>query len=143
MTKPIEGADYVVRQVDFGDATIPGAVRPNDDDTYSIYINSRTSQETQRKTLDHEVAHIAGDDFHNNKPIREIEHKPEAKKPHSRSRGTIDALERVRVQSLIRQAWGDDHIHIFDAEDASLEDLEEALAWLKILHDGEHSLDWS
>ena len=143
MTKPIEGADYFVRVVDLTD-TVDAAVRPNDDGTYSVYINTRASSAAQYAAMDHELQHIVKDDFNNEKPISEIEHRQpkKQKKPHE-NRRAVDPQERARVQSLIRQAWTDDHIRIIDAEDAMLEDLEETLAWLKSQNDNECSLDWS
>jgi len=144
MTIPIEGADYFVRAVDLKDDSINAAVRPNDDGTYSVYLNTRASSEAQHAAMDHELEHISEDDFNNEKPISEIENRQlkKQKKPRE-NRSALDPQERARVQSLIRQAWTDDHIRIIDAEDATLEDLEEMLAWLKSQHDSEYSFDWS
>lgn len=69
----IEGSDYVVRVIDFPDATIGGAVIAGDDDFYNVYINARRSWESQAVSLMHELRHIAEDDFYNGKPISEIE----------------------------------------------------------------------
>ena len=144
MTKPIEGADYFVRAVDLKDDSINAAVRPNDDGTYSVYLNTRASSEAQHAAMDHELEHMCEDDFNNEKPISEIENRqPKKQKKPRENRSDLDPQERVRVQSLIRQAWTDDHIRIIDAEDATLEDLEETLAWLKSQHDSEYSFDWS
>lgn len=69
----IEFSDYVVRVIDFPDATIGGAVVVGDDDFYNVYINARRSLESQAASLQHELRHIAEDDFYNGKPIGEIE----------------------------------------------------------------------
>ena len=68
----IPDCDYVVREValPYG---VNGVVTPNDDTTFSIYINSRLSEDQKRKALDHEVKHIENDDFYNGLPIEEIE----------------------------------------------------------------------
>ena len=63
-TKPIEDADYFVRVVDFHNCAVSGAVLPNDDGTFSVYINNRVSRESQKKALRHEVAHIELDHFY-------------------------------------------------------------------------------
>lgn len=39
----------------------------------SIYLNARHSREKQKKSLRHALRHLAGDDFYNEKPIRQIE----------------------------------------------------------------------
>ena len=69
----IDGADYVVRMVDFPDATVGGAVMTCEDGTYNIYINTRRSREEQSKSFWHEINHIIQNDFYNKKSIYEIE----------------------------------------------------------------------
>lgn len=68
----IEGADYFVRVVDLP-PSVNGACTPNDDGTYSVYINGRNSAQKQKKSLAHEVKHITGEDFYNGKCIEDIE----------------------------------------------------------------------
>lgn len=69
----IENRDYFVRVVPFPVYTIGGMVTPNEDGTFSIFINARLSLERQRKALDHELKHLEDNDFYNGKPIYEIE----------------------------------------------------------------------
>lgn len=69
----IEGADYYVRVVDFPSAKLGGVVTPNDDGTYSVYINSRLDSKHQRRACDHELRHIKNGDLHGDKDIAEIE----------------------------------------------------------------------
>jgi len=68
----LEGADYFVRVVDLpygvGAQTVP-----NDDGTFSVYLNGRTSHDKQIDDYCHEYEHIEDDDFYNDKPIEEIE----------------------------------------------------------------------
>lgn len=74
MGKLIEGADYFVRVVDFpAGCGCDGAVTPNEDFTYSIYLDARTTAENRRRACQHELEHIEGDDFYNGKDIREVE----------------------------------------------------------------------
>lgn len=69
----IDGADFFVRVVKFPVTTPGGMVMPNDDGTYSIYLNSELNWERQVEAYRHEVGHIENDDFYNDKSIEEIE----------------------------------------------------------------------
>ena len=70
--KLIEGADYFVRVVDLP-VQIGGMVTPNDDGTFSIYLNARNTAERRAKSCAHEVGHIESDAFYNGKSIEEVE----------------------------------------------------------------------
>ena len=60
----IENADYFVRLVDFPvDSGCDGIVTPNDDSTFSIYLDARTTRERQLKACNHEIKHIEHNDF--------------------------------------------------------------------------------
>lgn len=69
----IEGSDYFVRLVQFPTYRCGGAVTPNDDGTFTIYINSLLSSERQRKALKHEIKHIKNGDFYSGISIEECE----------------------------------------------------------------------
>lgn len=69
----IENCDYFVRIIPFPVYTIGGMVMPNDDGTFSVYLNSRLSRERQKEALEHELDHIRNNDFYNGKPIQEVE----------------------------------------------------------------------
>lgn len=73
----VAGADYFVHWVPFPEdnGTDGGAVTPNDDGTFSILMDERLlwDMNKAKKTYDHEVDHIVGEDFYNGKPISEIE----------------------------------------------------------------------
>lgn len=64
--------DYFVHVVDLP-LPVGGMVTPNDDGTFSIYINAKHTDAEQLKSYDHEVDHIINDDFYSGKPIEEIE----------------------------------------------------------------------
>lgn len=70
--KLIEGEDFFVRVVDLP-VQIGGLVTPNDDGTFSVYINARNTADRQRQSFRHEVSHIENNDFYNEKPIEEVE----------------------------------------------------------------------
>ena len=69
----IEGADYYVRVVPFPISKVGGMVMPNDDGTYSVYLNARVDSIHQRRAGEHELDHIVNGDFYNNRPITEVE----------------------------------------------------------------------
>lgn len=69
----IENADYFVRFIPFPPGRITGAVVPNDDGTFSIYIDSNADDLHKRKALDHEIEHLKKDHFYCDKPIEVIE----------------------------------------------------------------------
>lgn len=72
----LAGADYFVRYIPFppDNGTKGGFVMPNDDGTFSIYLDERLmGQPCLVNAYDHEVKHIKDDDFYNGKPISDIE----------------------------------------------------------------------
>lgn len=69
----LDGSDFFVRVIDFPTCTCGGMVMPNDDGTFSVYINAKVSADQQRRAYRHEVNHIENDDFYNGKSIREAE----------------------------------------------------------------------
>lgn len=68
----IEGTDYFVRYKVMPRG-IYAYVRPNDDGTFSIYLDPRRSHDQQLADYRHELRHIANDDFYNGLPIDQIE----------------------------------------------------------------------
>ena len=66
--------DYFVRLVPLPEE-VGGVVAPNEDGTYSIYINAGHSPERQRKSYRHEVRHITDGDFYSDSPIEDVENK--------------------------------------------------------------------
>ena len=66
--------DFYVRLVDMP-PSIGGAICPNEDGTFSIYINARKSLKAQLAALQHEINHIIDDDFYSDLPIEVIESK--------------------------------------------------------------------
>lgn len=72
----IPGVDFFVRWIPFppNNGTDGGMVMPNDDGTFSIYLDERLMGSKKiKKTYDHERKHIEDEDFYNGKPISEIE----------------------------------------------------------------------
>ena len=60
-----------------------GVTVPNDDGTFSVYINALYDDETQRETLEHELEHLARDHFYADAPVarQEAEASGEASSP--------------------------------------------------------------
>ena len=52
---------------------VPGLVTPNDDGTFSIFLNDRHPDAWKLMAYIHEVKHIKNDDFYNNLPIQKVE----------------------------------------------------------------------
>lgn len=55
--------DHFVRLVELP-RTVRGVSVPNDDGTFSVYINSLCDDGTRRETLEHELVHLARDHFY-------------------------------------------------------------------------------
>lgn len=58
------------------DTKIPEQLIKNDDDSYTIFLNARLSQESRMKSYYHALQHINGNDFEkdNVQEIEEITH---------------------------------------------------------------------
>ena len=69
-------SDYFVRYIPLP-ITVQGATLPNDDGTFSIYINARLPFETQKHALAHEIQHIRDDHLYSTLPVPEIEKQAE------------------------------------------------------------------
>lgn len=66
--------DFIVREVPFP-YCVKSVVTPNNDGSFSIYINEKLSPDQKRKALEHEEDHILNDDFYNDLTIEEIERR--------------------------------------------------------------------
>lgn len=64
--------DYFVRLIDLP-PRVRGITVPNEDGTYSIYINARLSFPMQRDAYDHEVRHLVLNHLYTERPIEIIE----------------------------------------------------------------------
>ena len=69
---PIEGIDYFIYYMEMPPG-IYACVTPNDDCTFSVYLDPRRSKMQLKNDIDHELRHIAREDFYNNLPIHIIE----------------------------------------------------------------------
>ena len=65
---PIENCDYFIRYQKLP-PKIWAFIMPNDDGTFSIYLDPRRSREQQIEDYIHELKHILDDDFYNGLPI--------------------------------------------------------------------------
>lgn len=55
--------DYRVILVSFPNGKVHECITPNDDGSYTIFIDARLPQEGQKKRLLHALKHILGNDF--------------------------------------------------------------------------------
>ena len=60
--------DYYVRVIALP-PTVRGLTMPNDDGTFSIYLNSLCSESVRQEALEHELSHMARDHFYKGESI--------------------------------------------------------------------------
>lgn len=60
--------DHFVRVIELP-RSVRGVTVPNDDGTFSVYINSLYDDDTQRRTLEHELIHLGRDHFYKTGPL--------------------------------------------------------------------------
>ena len=65
--------EVFIRLIDFPTCACGGFVIPNDDGTYSVYLNSRLSRQQNVESMEHELLHIKKDDLYRNVPVQVIE----------------------------------------------------------------------
>lgn len=68
MCMPIENCDYFIRYMELP-PKIWAFVTPNNDGTFSVYLDPRRSREQQLEDFFHELNHILNDDMYNGLPI--------------------------------------------------------------------------
>ena len=68
----IDDCDVFVRIISMP-CRVRGIVIPNDDGTFSVYINERLDHVARHKAYEHELRHIAFDHFYDEKTIAEVE----------------------------------------------------------------------
>jgi len=68
----LEDADYFVRIVKLPKG-IKAMIIPNDDGTFSMYLDSRRTREQWIDDWTHEIWHLIRNDFYNSKPIWVVE----------------------------------------------------------------------
>lgn len=64
--------DYIIRYVDLP-ITVKGVTALDDNGFYNIHINARLSIEEQKRTIAHEIKHIARGDFFSCDSLEEVE----------------------------------------------------------------------
>ena len=70
--KLIEGIDYFIYYMNLP-PKIDAAVMPNEDATFSIFLDPRRDYCHRLKDLEHELNHIRNGDFYNGLPIQSVE----------------------------------------------------------------------
>ena len=73
MSLPMDEVDFFVRLIPFPRGKSHGATTPNEDGTYSVYIDENADRDTQLSAYWHEYEHLAYEDFDNGKDIHDIE----------------------------------------------------------------------
>ncbi len=108
--------DHFVRIVELP-RTVRGVTVPNDDGTFSVYINSLCDDGTRREVLEHELTHLARDHFYRDGPIA-VQEAEEAGRALPR---TAPAERRIRLYPSLRAL--EDYLRSIDALDRPLEEL--------------------
>lgn len=68
----IEGIDYFIYYRNMP-PKIYAFVTPNEDGTFSVYLDPRRSYRQRMNDLNHELRHIVNGDFYNGLPINSVE----------------------------------------------------------------------
>jgi len=68
--------DYYVRLVELP-RRVEGVTVPNNDGSFSVYINSLLTDEQRQKVLDHELEHIEKEHFYVDMPVTRMEKQAE------------------------------------------------------------------
>lgn len=55
--------DFRIQLINFPTTKIKACITPNEDGTYTIFVNAKLSQYQQAKAVRHELDHFYGDDF--------------------------------------------------------------------------------
>lgn len=105
----IENVDYFVHIVPFPPGRIDGAVTPNDDGTFSIYIDANADDPHRRAALEHELRHIEMDHFYCGKPLEVIEAEADGipcREDHSQSKesGWFSSWESAMLWAALSSA---------------------------------------
>ena len=78
---------------------IPGCVRHNSDDSYTIFIDATLGSDKQHEVFLHEMRHILGDDFNEN-DVQKIEMRNHMHNYYlDVSSGLFHDLKRLRIDS--------------------------------------------
>ena len=93
---------------------VRGVSVPNDDGTFSVYINALYDTDDQRRTLEHELTHLARDHFYRQEPIARQE---------AEARGALPppAEGRIRLYAGLRSLEA--YLRSIDALDTPIEQL--------------------
>jgi len=103
--------DHYVRVIELPPA-VRGVTLPNDDGSFSVYINALYDDETRRAALEHELEHLARDHFYRPGPVAAQE---------AEARGEIPAASGVRRYADLRAL--EDYLRSIGALDRPLEEL--------------------
>ena len=118
--------DYFVRVIELPHA-VRGVTVPNDDGTFSVYINAAYDTETQRSTLEHELTHLARDHFYNTAPIGVQEAEAGGKTPPAPPTPAAPAPDRrtIRLYPSLRALEA--YLRSIDALSTPIEELGQPL----------------
>lgn len=105
--------DYYVRVIELP-RSVRGVTVPNDDGTFSVYINALYDTLSRRDTLEHELAHLARDHFYKSDPIalQETEASGESAPP---------SVRQIRMYRSLREL--EDYLRSIGALESAIDKL--------------------
>ena len=105
--------DHFVRVIPLP-RNVRGVSVPNDDGSFSVYINALYGEAAQRRALEHELTHLARDHFYKPEPIAVQEAEAEGAAPQP-------TLRRIRLYRGLRAL--ETYLRSIDALDTPVDKL--------------------
>lgn len=116
--------DIFVRFVPFP-PRVRGLVEPNDDGTFSVYINSNLSYFMQQETYEHELRHIVLDHLYVEKDIEDIEAEAKGRtvteEPKPQKKRKKKQAHMIRCYGSLKEL--EEYLESIHALDKPIEDL--------------------
>lgn len=118
--------DHFVRVIDLP-LSVRGVTVPNDDGTFSVYINALYDTDIQRQTLEHELEHLARDHFYKQAPIARQEAEAAGGPAPDGAPPPPPRQEPPRIRCYRSLAALEAYLRSIDALDAPIEQLGQRL----------------
>ena len=112
--------DHYVRVVALP-PTVRGVTVPNEDGTFSVYINSLFDDEAQRGALEHELEHLARDHFYSDAPVAAQEAEASGRAPEQAGSPPPPRERMIPLYASLKDL--EEYLRRIGALDKPLEDL--------------------
>lgn len=94
--------DYFVRLVELP-RRVEGITVPNNDGSFSVYINSLLSSEQRQRVLTHELEHIEKEHFYIDIPVERMERQAEGEHVNSALHPPAGKIAHFRSEEALAQ----------------------------------------